>query len=107
MKLKDLIYMGLAIALVGSYIYSINSESNVGGISYPYSCITTTSTVVDIGADLTTQVLPARSGRAYAMIQQVKDSAGLSTSTVSINFGATATLAGGIELATTSGADRR
>ena len=94
------ILVGIVIAILGFTGYNF-SEGNLGGNAFA-NCTTTTETSVEIGASNSTTILSARSGRSFARIQQVRDAAGVATSTVSLAYGATATLANGTELSTTT-----
>ena len=60
-----------------------------------------TSTVV-IGNQASTRLLPAYSNRAWAIVQLPKNDSGVASNTVSINFGASSTLASGYQLSTTT-----
>lgn len=95
-------YLGIGAIVIGVLLLVVpGSPISLGSSGYA-NCKTTTETSVSVGDDNSVTVLSAKSGRSYAMIQHVKNSAGAATNTVSIAFGATATLGNGIELSTTT-----
>lgn len=99
-----LIIIGIAIlAVIGysTFSDSDNKEDGLGSTAFS-SCETTTETSVSIGSSNSVTVLSATSGRSYARIQLARTVDGTSTSTPSIAFGATATLANGMQLSTTT-----
>ena len=66
-------------------------------------CTTTTSSLASVGNQNSLTLLAANPNRSYASIQQVRDSAGVATSSVSLNFaGGTAAVNSGYVLSTTS-----
>lgn len=101
--MKDtLVLLGLAVgaAIVGILLFS-PSQSGTGG-TVSRSCEIVTTTAVAVGDDVSSTILSATSGRNWARVQQVRDAGGVATSSVFINFGATATVDNGIELSTST-----
>ncbi len=67
-------------------------------------CETSTITAVAIGNQASTQVLATSSNRAFAIVQQVRNAAGVASSSVSLalNEDVLATVGNGIQLSTTT-----
>ncbi len=67
-------------------------------------CDVETVTMKTVGADISSTILSAAGNRAWARIQQVRDVAGVATSTVSLSFdeGAAATVNGGLQISTST-----
>lgn len=100
--LNTIVFILLIIITISVVYGNFNrNNENTGANSYA-RCETTTETAVSIGPSNSVTVLSAKSGRSWARVQLSLQANGVSTSTPSIAFGSTATLANGIQLSTTT-----
>lgn len=97
----------VASALAGIIISFYGPESLGQGIDGGVNasdCEVSTSTVIAIGNQASTQLLAAHGRRAWAQFVLPVTSAGVATNTVSLAMGATAVTTGGFTLSTSSNA---
>ena len=90
-----LIAFGIGLSPVGDAVLG-----GAGGLS-ANSC-TVTQTTVSVGDDISSTMLASAVNRAWATITQVRTSAGVASSSVSLSFGGTATVGNGYVLSTTT-----
>lgn len=89
------------MAMIFTYLIPQNSLAGEGG-RYASDCDISTYTAVVVGNQTATEVLASHGTRAWATLQLPKDSLGVATNTVSVVLGSTATLGGGLQLATST-----